>query len=147
MSSNKPLYTAIEVRLESASYTVAEGGTVEVCAIVENGQFERNIQLSISSQPGSAQEEDYVVIHLEHLILQPRDERSCVTVATRDDDLVEGIEAFQMTVTSSDVAVVITTPTSTIIQITDNDCKSTIRYLYMIITVSYPYACRCKIWF
>lgn len=111
--------------MESASYTVVEGGTVEVCALVKNGQFEKNIELSISSQPGSAQEEDYVTISSEHLTLQPRDRKSCIIIETRDDDLVEGAEVFQVTITSSDVAVVITTPSTTTVQITDNDCRST----------------------
>ena len=122
--------------MESASYTVAEGGTVEVCAVVENGQFERNIQLSVSSQPGSAQEEDYVVIYMERLTLQPRDKRSCVIVETSDDDLVEGVEAFQVTITTSDAAAIIRAPSSTAIQIIDNDCKSTnpvMKPFYMII--------------
>ena len=114
---------AINVRLESASDTVVEGGTVEVCAVVENGQFERSIQLSVSSQPGSAQEEDYVDVYMGHLTLQPHDKRSCITVETMDDDLVEGAEAFQVTITTSDAAAIITTLSSTTVQIMDNDCK------------------------
>ena len=118
--------TAIDVRLESASYTVSEGGTIEVCAVVENGQFERNVELFISSQPGSAQEEDYVVIYMERIILQPHNKRSCIRIEIKDDDLVEGVEAFQVTITTSDTAAVITTPSTSTVQIIDNDCKSTI---------------------
>ena len=114
---------AINVRLESASYTVAEGGTVEVCTVVNNGRFERSIQLYISSESDSAQEEDYAVIHMEHLTLQPQDTRSCISVETRDDDLVEGAEAFQVTITAIDSAAVITIPRTTTIQIIDNDCR------------------------
>ena len=96
-----------------------------MCAVVKNGQFERNIEFFISSQPGSAQEEDYVVLHMAHLTLQPHDRRSCIIIETSDDDLVEGAEEFQVTITSSDAAAVITTPSTTTVQITDNDCRST----------------------
>ena len=107
-----------------------------MCVVVENGQFERNIQLSISSHPGSAQEVDYVAIYMEHLTLQPSDKRTCIIVETSDDDLVEGVETFQITITTSDAAAVITTPSSTTIQIIDNDCKATnpvVKPFYIII--------------
>ena len=82
------------------------------------------MQVSVASQPDSAQEgEDYAAV-IVSLTLQPNEVKTCVIVEVPDDDLVEGNEAFRLIVTSHDQAVVITTPDVTTIQILDNDGKS-----------------------
>ena len=131
---------AIDVKFEYASYAVEEGNTVEVC-LLQNGRFERNIWLYISSQPDSAQQDDYVAV-MEYVILQ---QRTCVMIDIVDDDLVEGYEYFNLTATSPDPAVVITSPNVTIIKIIDNDSESTDSVFDSWFLVCF--FCRCKVWF
>ena len=42
------------IGLEETSYTTPEGGTVEVCASLLQGQLERNVEVILSTQDGEA---------------------------------------------------------------------------------------------
>ena len=121
-------YVGIDVQFEYVSYSVAENGTLEVCIIHEDGQFERNRHVSISSQSVTALGEDYVAVN-QFLTLQASERRTCIVVELLDDDMVEGDEVFQLVLSSSDPAVVINSPSLTNIQIFDNDSKSRIALL------------------
>ena len=110
--------------LESASYSVTEGGTVEVCAIVETGQLERNVQVSVGSLPGIAQESwDYKPI-VSSLTLFPGENLTCFSVEALDDNVVEGDETFKVFLNSQDKAVLILSViNSSVITILDSDRK------------------------
>lgn len=111
--------------LESASYLLSENGTVKVC-MMPIGRLEREVQLSLVSLLGSAQEnEDYVSIK-NKLTVHPGDDRICFYVESLDDHLVEGDETIQLLLSANDPAV--TTPSVNIITITikDDDSNCTI---------------------
>lgn len=112
----------IHVMLESASYSVVENETVELCVTLI-GELEREVQLSVVSQPGNAQQhEDYIAI-MDTLTLHPGDNKTCFSVETVEDNLVEGEETFQLVLNGDDPAVVITFPNTITISIRDNDSK------------------------
>jgi len=49
------LQSEVTIGLERTSYTTAEdGGSVEVCAVVVEGELERSSEVSISTVDGSA---------------------------------------------------------------------------------------------
>lgn len=96
---------------------------VEMCAAIESGQLERDVQLSVVSIPDSAQENsDYKPV-IVSLTLHPGENDTCLTIETLDDDVAEGDETFKVILKSQDVAVVISTVNTTIISIQDSDRK------------------------
>lgn len=110
------------MKLGSGSYSVSEGEQVDVCLRLESGQLERDAQLCVLSQSDSANEvEDYNAPFMFFVILKPGENQSCFTVDTVDDNLVEGEEIFQLSLSSSDRAVVISTNGTTTIHIKDDD--------------------------
>lgn len=113
---------AINVSLESASYSVVEGDTVKVCAIVQNGELEKSIELEISivGQSGSDQEKDYKLTK-STFSLRPAQNQSCTMVEILNDNLVEGNETFRVILSSMDSVVTISSPSSAIITIEDID--------------------------
>ena len=115
-----PFSSAINVRLESASYFVVEGETVKLCTIVESGELEKSIELEISivGQSDSDQEEDYKV-KMSTFSLKPAQNQTCTTVEILNDNLVEGNETFQVILSSTDSAVTVSTPNTAIITIED----------------------------
>ena len=44
----------IEIEFEEPSYTTPENGTVEVCAHVTSGQLERDVEVVLSTRPGTS---------------------------------------------------------------------------------------------
>ena len=113
---------AINVSLESASYSVVEGDTVKVCAIVQNGELEKSVELEISivGQSGSDQEKDYKLTK-SMFSLRPAQNQSCTMVEILNDNLVEGNETFRVILSSMDSVVTISSPSSAIITIEDID--------------------------
>jgi hypothetical protein len=108
----------------SSLYSVSEGGTVEVCLILETGQLERSVELSLVSQSDTAQQDaDYVALVLS-ITWKPGITQNCFNVETLDDHIVEGEETFQVLLTSDDPAVVVPTPGTAHISIQDNDHDS-----------------------
>ena len=114
------LYAAIALIVDSSTYSVAEGEMVEVCVSVESGELYSTVELSVFSQPISAQEEDYKTIFLS-LSLWPDERRVCFFIETMDDDTVEGEEAFLIILSSQHPSVTIATPGLAIINIEDDD--------------------------
>ena len=107
----------------SASYSALEGGTVEVCTILKTGQLERSVELSLVSQPDTAQEgTDYVAL-LRSVTWEPDTDQKCFSIRILDDRIVEGEETFQIVLASHDPAVVVPTPGTAHINIQDNDSK------------------------
>lgn len=115
--------SAITVNFVSSSYSVSEGETVEVCMILEIGQLERTVELSLVSQPDAAQEgADYVALLLS-ITWEPDIDQKCFGVEIVDDHIVEGEETFQIVLASHDPAVVVPTPGTAHISVQDNDSK------------------------
>ena len=112
--------TDVSVRLESASYSVVEGETTNVCVKLENGQLERDVALSIFGLPGSAEEDDFSM-NVSTFSLSSTQERSCIPVEILKDNLVEGEETFNVILGSEDPAVLTPTPDSATIHIEDDN--------------------------
>ena len=113
--------SVINVRLESASYSVVEGETVKLCAIVQSGELERSVELEISIivLSGSDQEDDFE-LKMSTFSLRPAQNQSCTMVEILNDNLVEGNETLQVILSSMDSAVTISAPNSAIITIEDD---------------------------
>ena len=117
------IYTAITVNFVSSSYSAFEGGTVEVCIVLESGQLERSVQFSLVSQSDTAQEgADYVAVLLS-VTWEPDTSQKCFSVRLVGDHVVEGEETFQIVLASHDPSVVVPTPGTAYITIQDNDSE------------------------
>lgn len=94
-----------------------------MCIVLETGQLERSVELTLVSKPDTAQEGvDYVA--LLHLVTwEPDADQKCFSVRILDDRTVEGEETFQIVLASDDPAVVVPTPGTAHINIQDNDSK------------------------
>lgn len=116
----------------SSSYSVSEGGTAEVCLILETGQLERSVELSLVSQSDTAQQgTDYVALLLS-ITWEPSIAQNCFSVEVVDDRIVEGEEAFQILLASHDPAVIVATPGIAHISIQDNDHDSKLQTVLCI---------------
>lgn len=113
--------SVIIVRLESASYYVVEGETMKLCATVQSGKLERNVELEIfiAGLSGSAQEEDYK-LNMSTISIRPAQNQSCTAVEILKDTLVEGNETFQVILSSIDSAVTISAPKTATVTIEDD---------------------------
>ena len=122
----------------SSSYSVSEGGTVEVCLILETGQLERGVELSLVSQSDTAQQgADYVALLLS-ITWEPSVAQNCFSVEVVDDHIVEGEETFQVLLASHDPAVIVATPGTAHISIQDNDHDSKLQivlYKYYVVVI------------
>ena len=115
-------FTVIGVMLESISYSVEEGATVDVCVMLR-GELEKEVQLSLVSQAGTAQQdEDYVAI-MSILSLLPGDNNVCFSVETVEDNFVEGEEMFQIMLNGNDPAIIMNGVNVVNVTIKDNDSE------------------------
>lgn len=91
----------IGIMLESTSYSVMEGSMVDVCVML-SGELEREVPLSLTTQPGTAElHKDYVdITSILHLL--PGDGRVCFSVETLEDDIMEGDEMLQVVLNGND---------------------------------------------
>jgi hypothetical protein len=116
-----PSPSVINIRLESASYSVIEGETVRLCAIVESGELETNVELEVSIaglSGGDEEDEDYKV-NMSTFFLRPAQKQSCTIVEILNDNLVEGNETFQVILSSRDSVITISAPNAAIITVED----------------------------
>ena len=113
----------IKIKLESASYSVSEGWTVEVCTTVESGKLERSVQLFIDSVRVTAQEGyDYKLI-VSSIVLFSGENITCFSIKALEDGVVEGVETFKVLLRSQDKAVIISAIDTAVISIHDTDRK------------------------
>ena len=113
--------SAINVRLESASYSVVEGEIVKLCAIVQSGELERSVELEIAIISLSGSDQDDYKQKISTFSLRPAQNQSCTMVEILNDNLVEGNETLQVILSSMDPAVTISAPNSAIITIEDDN--------------------------
>ena len=148
------------MKFNSEPHSVMEGEEAYVCLIFETERLKKVVHLSVVSHSDTANfGEDYSMPSMFSIILKPGDNQSCFAVDTVEDDLVEGDETFQLILTSSDQAVVISINGTLTVHIEDNDgkpassCHSVIysclyarmlRNYYIICTF---YMVSCCIWF
>ncbi len=101
-----------------------------MCLILETGQLDRSVELSLISQSDTAQQDaDYVALVLS-VTWKPGIAQNCFNVVTLDDRIVEGEETFQLLLTSHDPAVVVPTPGTAHISIQDNDHDSKLQAVF-----------------
>ena len=118
---NYVIFAVIGVMLESTSYSLTEGSSTDVCVML-SGELEREVPLSLATQPGTAkQNKDYVDV-TSILGLVPGDGRVCFSVETLEDNIVEGDEMLQVVLNGSDSVFM----GGNVVNITikDNDSKS-----------------------
>ena len=136
-------FSVINVKFEFESYSVSEGEEADVCVIFETEQLKKDIQVSVVSHSDTANiGEDYNMLSVLPLTLKPDTNRSCFAVDTVEDNLVEGEETFQLILTSSDQAVLISTTHTLTLHIEDNDGELASGYLCKC----YQFSCSFFIW-
>ena len=91
----------IGIMLESTSYSVMEGSRVDVCVML-SGELEREVPLSLTTQPGTAElHKDYAdITSVLHLL--SGDGRVCFSLETLEDDIMEGDEILQVVLNGND---------------------------------------------
>ena len=104
------------------SYSVTEGEEAEVCVVFEMELLQRDVHLTVVSHSDTANiGEDYSMLSMFPLTLNPGTNRSCFAIDTVEDSLVEGDETFQLILTSTDQAVLTSIPHTLTVHIEDND--------------------------
>ena len=141
------IFAVIGVMLESTSYSVMEGSSIDVCVML-SGELERDVPLSLVAQPGTALlHKDYVDV-TSILSLVPGDGRVCFSVETLEDNIVEGDEMLQVVLNGNDSVFM----SGNVVNVTikDNDSKSLL-LLHMWCSFSayfiYSHNHRCSVWF
>ena len=81
------------------------------------------MELSVSTEEDSAIEETDYPAATYNLTLAPGQDIACLSVNTLEDNFVEDEEAFQLTLSSDDLAVIISSPAAAIVHISDDDSK------------------------
>lgn len=140
--------SAITVNFVSSLYSLPEGETVDVCLILESGQLERSVELTLVSQENTAQQDaDYVALH-HPVTWEPDVEQNCFSVEIVDDHIVEGEETFQVVLASRDPAVVVSPPGTAHVNIRDNDSKlNQITTCYEVLNDHIPYSSKFSWYF
>lgn len=115
------VFAVLGVMLESTAYSVMEGSSIDVC-IMLSGELEREVPLSLVTQPGTAQlNVDYVdVTSILHLL--PGDHRVCFFVETLEDNIMEGDEMLRVVLNGNNSVFM----SGNVVNVTikDNDSKS-----------------------
>ena len=140
-TNNYVIFAVIGVMLESTSYSMPEGSSIDVCVML-SGELEREVPLSLATQPGTAKHnKDYVDV-TSILRLVPGDGRFCFSVETLEDNIVEGDEMFRVVLNGNDSVFM----SGNVVNVTikDNDSKSC---YYMCGACVHAHNCRCSVWF
>lgn len=137
------IFTVIGVMLESTSYSVLEGSSIDVCVML-SGELEREVPLSLITKSGSAElHKDYAdVTNILHLL--PGDGRVCFSVESLEDDIVEGDEMLQVVLNGNDSVFM----NGNVVNITIKDNDSKLYYcMWMYMSVLIVRNCRRCVWF
>ena len=114
---------------EVSEYSLHEGlSSLEVCILLEGGQLDRPVNISLSSNDRTAvAQADYARLYAAGFV--PSDGNTkCVDVTIRDDAVVERDETFTLALTSNDTAVDIVSHSATVV-IIDND-QAVVRFVH-----------------
>ena len=114
-------------------------GSVSLTIQVLAGQLARTLSVDFSTQDGSATSTDPVDFNNVTQAVQffPTDLFRGVTVTIIDDDLRENAERFTGLLSSTDAAVILD-PSTTTVEIEDNDCEQTRLCDSESVILSYP---------
>lgn len=115
----------ISVSFISRSHSVIEGEQAEVCLMLEGGCLNRVVQLLVTNQPESASfgEDYYTPAAMFYVALKPGQNQTCFTITTIEDNLVEGQETFQLTLSSDIGVLVVFSYGTTSVLIEDDDSE------------------------
>ena len=59
------MYTEVVIGFEETLVTTPEGsGVVELCAVIREGSLERSVDVTFSTEPGTAEGGDYIYVHV-----------------------------------------------------------------------------------
>ena len=120
----------VDVSFTKSVYEVSEVETfVNICAILM-GEIAREVRVYLSTIEGTAlNSSDYANILEEERVFQPStapdDLQVCWNITLQDDDVLEAIETFSVTLTTNDTDVSLSGGTATVI-VVDDDSKYTI---------------------
>lgn len=119
-------FLVVTFGFERLSYSVSEGdNSVEVVVTKISGDSARDLSLVLSTRSGTAFSlEDFTPIDVRSVTFSPGQMKQTVSIVITDDDVLEGVEEFSVTLTQMDTqASVMDSRNSTTITITDDDSE------------------------
>jgi len=123
----------VSIGFEMERYTAREDqGAVEVCALVTKGSLARQVAIVLMTLDGSAENpEDYSNTSVT-LFFDGSNTVECVNISLKNDEVLEGLEMFNVILDSGDEEMVSLSPNMAVIMIIDDDGKNllTSKYLY-----------------
>ena len=118
----------MRVGFQQLRYSVNENGvSVEVCAVIEQGEIEGNVVVNIQTSDRSAVAvDDYTALQNAVLTFEAPSTRACTNININNDQLYEIDEDFVATLTTPDPSRVVINPArdETNIEILDDDSES-----------------------
>ena len=112
----------VTIGFERDLYSVREDeGRVEVCACVKEGSLERELSVAIQTNGFSAQSPGDYLEASGSLTFSESVEVQCVNITLTDDNVLEGVEEFEVVLDSGDEERINLSPETTFVLITDDD--------------------------
>ena len=114
----------VTIGFEMEQYSVREDqGTVKVCARIMDGSLAREIAISLSTQDGSAKNPDDYSAMSATLIFNSNNDVQCVNISLMDDDILEGMEDFEVSLDQGEEERVILSPERAVVTIVNDDSE------------------------
>ena len=118
----------VTIGFEREVYPVREGdGVVEVCARLMEGSLGRSVSIVLLTRNGSATAPEDYSAAAESVALvfgESTAEVQCVNVSLENDEVLEGVEMFEVVLDSGDEERVTLSPERAVVVITDDDGKT-----------------------
>ena len=126
-----PPPVAVRVGFQQLEYSVSENeGTVEVCAVIDQGEIQGTVIVNIDTGDGTALAgTDYTALQGGTLTFEPPSTRACTDITITNDQLYEIDEQFFGRLRSSDLTRVTVNPArdDANIEILDEDSTSLLK--------------------
>ena len=114
----------VTIGFEMEMYNSGEDqGTVQVCARIMEGSLEREVSIALQTQDGSAEEPDDYSSVSATLVFDMTNDIQCVNISIENDEILEGMEDFEVILDSGDEERVNLSPESAVVNIMDDDGK------------------------
>lgn len=115
--------TAVVIGFETPHYVLREGvSQLTVCLILQGGRLDRDVNVTLSTRPGTAQANADYSIDMFTIDFLPTDSinLTCVDIAITDDEVVERNESFALFLSTTESAISLS-PNVATVTIIDND--------------------------
>ena len=119
----------VTIGFEREQYSIGEDqNTVQVCARIREGSLEREVEVTLLTQDGSAvAPDDYASVSVELTFDSSRDSQ-CVNISIENDNTLEGMEDFKVSLDSGNEERVSLSPERATVSIIDDDGNTLVLY-------------------